>query len=175
MGLLAVSRIMQPPGEAPLPLRELYAGPDARVYENPDAVPRAFVVGSEEVTGDQLAAVSAPGFDPRTTAAVSERLGISGTGTARLTADEPERVVVQANANGRALLVLADTWFPGWQAKIDGRETPILRTDQLLRGVVIPSGTHSVEFTYRPLSWRIGWIVSLLTAVALATAAWRRR
>jgi uncharacterized membrane protein YfhO len=92
-----------------------------------------------------------------------------------LTADEPERVVVRATADDRALLVLADTWFPGWHAKVDGRDAPIVRTDQLLRGVVIPSGTHSVEFVYRPLSWRIGWIVSLLTAVALAAAVWRRR
>ena len=42
MGLLAVSRVMS---DRPLPLREVYAGPDARVYANPDAVPRAFVVG----------------------------------------------------------------------------------------------------------------------------------
>ena len=46
-------------------------------------------------------------------------------------------MVVRATADGRALLVLADTWFPGWNAKVDGREAPIVRTDQLLRGVVI--------------------------------------
>jgi hypothetical protein len=175
LGLLAVSRILQPPGDEPLTLPKLYDGVDARVYENPDAAPRAFVVGSQTVTGDQLGAVTAPGFDPLKTAVVSERLGISGTGTARLTTDEPERVVVRATASDRALLVLADTWFPGWRARIDGRDAPIVRTDQLLRGVAIPAGTHTVEFTYVPWSWRIGWIVSLLTAAALASAAWRRR
>jgi len=175
MGLLAVSRILQPPDDDPLPLRQRYGGVDARVYENPDGVPRAFVVGSETVTGDQLAAVTAPGFDPLETAVVSERLNLSGSGSASLVADEPERVVVRAAASDRALLVLADTWFPGWRAKVDGRDAPIVRADQLLRGVPIPAGTHTVEFTYAPWSWRIGWIVSLLTAAALATAAWRRR
>jgi hypothetical protein len=176
MGLLGVSRIMQPPGEPPLPLREVYSGPDARVYENPYALPRVFVVGSELVTDDQLGAVTAPGFDPRKTAVVSKPTDLSAGGFAHLTSDEPERVVVQSWTRNRALLVLADTWFPGWQAKIDGREVPIIRTDQMLRGVVIPYGLHTVEFTYRPLSWRIGWIVSLLTAVALVSAAaWRRR
>jgi uncharacterized membrane protein YfhO len=88
----------------------------------------------------------------------------------------PERVVVRAVTDVRALLVLADTWFPGWRAKIDGRPAPVIRTDQLLRGVVLPAGTHTVEFTYVPWSWRIGWIVSLLTAVSLIGAvAWRRR
>ena len=71
--------------------------------------------------------------------------------------------------------MLADTWFPGWRAKVDGRDAPIVRTDQLLRGVVIGPGAHTVEFAYVPTSWRIGWIVSLLTAVALALAVWRRR
>jgi hypothetical protein len=45
----------------------------------------------------------------------------------------------------------------------------------MLRGVAVPAGTHTVEFVYRPLSWRIGWIVSLLAAAGLAVAAWRRR
>ena len=40
---------------------------------------------------------------------------------------------------------------------------------------MIGAGTHTVELTYRPLSWRVGWIVSLLAAVALAAVAWRRR
>ena len=89
--------------------------------------------------------------------------------------DEDERVVVRASAEDRSLLVLADTWFPGWRAKVDGHDAEIVRTDQLLRGVVIGPGAHTVEFAYVPTSWRIGWIVSLLTAVALALAVWRRR
>jgi uncharacterized membrane protein YfhO len=89
-------------------------------------------------------------------------------------ADEPERVVVRAGASDRALLVLADTWFPGWRARVDGRQAPIVRTDQLLRGVVIGAGEHTVEFEYAPWSWRAGWIVSLLAGVALAGIAWRR-
>jgi hypothetical protein len=171
MGLLAVSRVMS---DRPLPLREVYAGPDARVYANPEAVPRAFVVGAEIVTDDQLEAVTAPGFDPLRTAVVSKRLSVSGTGRARVVADEPERVVVRADASDRALLVLADTWFPGWRARVDGRDAPIVRTDQLLRGVVVPAGAHTVEFAYVPWSWRAGWIVSLVAAVALLGLAWRR-
>jgi hypothetical protein len=171
LGLLAVSRVMS---DRPLPLREVYAGPDARVFANDDAVPRAFVVGAEQVTGDQLSAVTAPGFDPRRTAVVSAPQRISGSGRASIVTDEDERVVVRAQASGRALLVLADTWFPGWKATVDGRPAPIVRTDQLLRGVVVGAGAHTVEFTYVPWSWRAGWIVSLLSAVGLLGLAWRR-
>jgi len=173
LGLLGVSRVMS---DRALPLREVYRGDDARVYANPSAVPRAFVVGAETVTDDQLGAVTAPGFDPRATAVVSAPLGLRGSGgSARIVTDEDERVVVRASAEDRGLLVLADTWFPGWRAKVDGHDAEIVRTDQLLRGVVIGPGAHTVEFAYVPTSWRIGWIVSLLTAVALALAVWRRR
>jgi hypothetical protein len=173
MGLLAVSRVMS---DRPLPLPEVYSGPDARVYANPRAVPRAFVVGREAVSDDQLRDVTAAGFDPRKTAVVSAPLGLAGgSGAARVVHDGPEHVVVRATASDRALLVLADTWFPGWRAKIDGRSVPIVRTDQLLRGVVLPAGAHTVEFTYVPWSWRIGWILSLVTALALVGAlVWRR-
>jgi uncharacterized membrane protein YfhO len=73
------------------------------------------------------------------------------------------------------MLVLSDTWYPGWHAKVDGRDTKVERVDHMLRGVRVGPGTHTVEMIYRPLSFRIGWIVSLLTALALALAVVRGR
>jgi uncharacterized membrane protein YfhO len=84
--------------------------------------------------------------------------------------DEPERVVVRASTTRAGVLVLADTHFPGWTAKVDGREAPIARVDYVLRGVRLAPGDHTVEFRYEPLSWTIGWIVSLLSLVCLALA-----
>ena len=51
-----------------------------------------------------------------------------------------------------------------------GEELKVERVDYLFRGVRVPAGTHIVEFTYRPLSWRIGWIVSLRRAARAASA-----
>jgi hypothetical protein len=179
LGLLSVAYVLTPPEDVPLALPLAYRGRDARVYANPAALPRAFLVGAQRVTGDQLGGVTARGFDPRRTAVVPSSVGLPARaappGTARLVRDEPERVAVRTRAGKASLLVLADSWYPGWEAKVDGRDAPIVRTDQLLRGVVLPPGTHTVEFAYRPLSWRIGWIVSLLAAAGLAVAAWRRR
>src|SRR3954470_24892408 len=173
MGLLAVKWILSP---KPLNLREVYRGPDGHVYENPFAVPRTFVVGTALNTNDQLGVVTRPGFDPTTVAAVSQPLELSGSGTARIARDDPEHVTVRADVdNGRALVVLADTFFPGWKATVDGEDVPIVRTDHLLRGVVVGRGAHVIEFRYAPWSWRVGWIVSLLTAAALAALAWRRQ
>jgi len=76
------------------------------------------------------------------------------------------------------MLVLSDTWYPGWHATVDGRDAKIERIDQMLRGVRLGPGAHTVEMSYRPTSFRIGWIVSLVTALALVAAivvARRRR
>jgi uncharacterized membrane protein YfhO len=76
-------------------------------------------------------------------------------------------------------MVLTDVHYPGWKATVDGRPAHIERVDYLLRGVVVPAGRHRVEFAYEPVSWRIGWIVSLIAVLALiavtAVALMRRR
>lgn len=175
LGLLNVTRVLSPPDE-PLPLREVYSGPDARVYENPRATPRTYVVGRERVVEDQLSAVLEPSFEATDVAVVSAPLRLNGAGQARIVRDDPERVTVRAETRGgHSLVVLADTYFPGWKAKADGRTVPIVRTQHLLRGVVVPAGTHTIEFRYEPWSWRVGWIASLVTAVALLGVAWRKR
>ena len=159
-------------------LRQVYDGPDARVYANERALPRASLVGSARLVEDEDAAFEAvlePGFDPRREAVVERPItGVAdgplrpgAAGSARIVEDDPERVVIEADANRRAVLVLADIYYPGWKAKLDGEEVPIERVDYLLRGVALEPGAHRVEFSYEPLSWRIGWIVSLAALLVL--------
>ena len=176
LGLLGVTDLLQPPGEEPLPLEEKYAGPDARIYANPYAMPRAWVVGGQRVVeGEdaQLAAITDPGFDPRREAIVGERIDAEGSGgTARVTEVEADRVELTV-AGGGGLLVLSDVHFPGWKATVDGRDAGLERVDYLLRGVAVGEGEHEIVMEYRPWSWRAGWIVSLLTALGLLAAMWK--
>jgi uncharacterized membrane protein YfhO len=67
--------------------------------------------------------------------------------------------------------VLGDNWFPGWKAKVDGKSAPIERVDYTYRGVRLGPGPHTVEFSYEPASWTIGWVTSLLSLVALGGVA----
>jgi hypothetical protein len=177
---LGVAHVMQDPAQPPLRargLRLVYDGADARVYRVVGALPRAFVVPVQRVVsgGDAaLAAVTAPGFDGRRVAVTEGRVGgvpVSGSGVGsvgRVVRYEPERVVVRASGPG--LLVLSDNWFPGWRASVDGRDVPVERVDYLFRGVRLGPGEHTVEFRYRPVSWRLGWIVSLVSLALLALA-----
>ena len=183
LSLLGVADVLAAPEDPPLRqpgLRLAYDGPDARVYENRDALPRAFVVGATQLAqsdDEALEAVMDPQVDLRRIAVVEEPIGgltpDTRGGRAQITAYEPDRVEVEAEAPGDALLVLGDVYYPGWKASVDGEDVPIERVDYLLRGVRIGPGTHDVEFRYEPASWRIGWVLSLLALVIVAVLCFR--
>jgi hypothetical protein len=103
--------------------------------------------------------------DPATTDRPERAAAGDAVGTARITTYEHERVAIDTDAPGRRLLVLSDTWFPGWRATVDGAPVPIARANFAFRAVAVPAGRHQVVFTYAPTSFRIGATIS---GVALA-------
>lgn len=153
----------------------------ARVYENRSVLPRAFLVYRTQVLGnggEMDRALRDPTFDPNDVvlfegegAALSgpvdpaPRVGISDY--------QPERVVVEVSSRYDGILVLADSWFPGWKATVNGIPTKILRGNLLLRAVAIPVRSHRVVFEYDPASFRLGVFMSIfafLIAVSLGVA-----
>jgi Bacterial membrane protein YfhO len=194
LGLLSVADLLQQRADPVLRAARTklrYNGPDGRIYSNRWAVPRVFVVDRQRVAPDAdsaLRAVGSPEFRPRRVvvtekplAGVSQaapRPGSTSGGSARLASYGAERVVVEARVRRPGVLVLTDTHFPGWKARVDGKSTSVVRVDYLLRGVRLAPGRHRVEFVYEPASWRAGRIVSALALaalVAMAVAGWRRR
>ena len=191
LSLLGVGDVLVPPTDSPLRvpgLRTAYHGADATVYANEGVLPRTWVVGAQEVADSEdeaLDAVTDPGFDARSEAVVERAVdglprepAAAPPGRSRIESYGSERVVLRASAEGRSLLVLSDLHYPGWKARLDGRDVPIERVNYVMRGVSLPPGDHRVEFRYEPLSWRVGWIVSLLGSLTLAVilvVAFRRR
>ena len=82
-----------------------------------------------------------------------------------------DRVRIVADAPSGGLLVVADSWWPGWTARVDGRPVPILRADAIVRAVAWPAGRHVLEMTYRPREVALGGGVSAVTAILLAGIA----
>ncbi|MGH2459378.1 MAG: YfhO family protein [Chloroflexota bacterium] len=154
---------------------------DVKVYENRDVLPRAFLADGLDVVANPGAVTTElerGGWDPRAYAVasasevpVSQAFRTSGDpGAATIAEDEPERVVVQTSAAGPRILVLTDSFYPGWQVTVDGVREPILPVNSLFRGVVLSPGMHRVAFSYQPASWRIGIIVSVIGLVVTAGA-----
>jgi hypothetical protein len=77
----------------------------------------------------------------------------------------PDEVAIEVESGG-GLLVVSDLFYPGWKARVNGREEEVIKAFGLLRGVVVGEGRSGVIFYYRPLSLYLGIIVSLATIIA---------
>jgi hypothetical protein len=117
-----------------------------------------------------LTRVQDPSFDPRTdvvlatSAAPADAAGAPGT--SRVVERRADRLVIEATLPSPGYVVDVETWDPGWRASVDGREVPLLRANVAFRAVSVPAGSHRVELVYRPLSVRLGLLVSALALAA---------
>jgi hypothetical protein len=177
LGLLGARYIVLGPGAAVrVPgLRRVYAGRDATIFSNAQAVPRVFIaarVGVAEGTLQEISSVTSAGFDARRDAVVrNDELGgaapAAGGGTVRVVSETNARVALRASLARDALVVLDDTWAPGWTVRVDGAPAPALRTDVVLRGVVVPAGRHQIVWSYTVPGLRRGAELSLLGLLAV--------
>jgi hypothetical protein len=147
------------------------------VYRNRDVLPRAFVVYRAEVVdsaAQSLQRITDSAFDFRERVVLedppaewAEPPEIPAAAAVRIANYEPNYIRVEVGAAADGLLVLTDTYAPGWKALLDGQAMPVYVADHAFRAVVVPAGTHQVEFMYEPLSFKAGATISLLTAVIL--------
>ena len=91
-------------------------------------------------------------------------------GSVRLTSDRPQRIAIAVEAATDAWLVLADAWFPGWTATLNGTPLPVLRANYLVRAVAVPVGRHEVVFSYDPPGYATGRTVSSVAWGVLGAA-----
>lgn len=155
------------------------------VYENRDALPRAFLAGSavaaenaeqarEMVVGDAL--------DLSRTVVLEEAPppsvpgpggGDAGAGDVEITRYLPNLVEMRLRARRDCMLFLSDIWYPGWEAAVDGREERVFRADYAFRAVHVPAGDHTVVMRFRPRSGALGAAVSLTAALLIAAGILR--
>lgn len=164
--------------------RRIHSG-DVKIYERTQAPGRAWLVHGIRPVADDAAALAAladPAFDPRAEAilpapAPQQPAAAAGADeTVAVAAYTAEQVVLHAAVSTPAVLILADTYYPGWEATVNGQPAPIQRANLMFRGVTLTPGRHEVVFTYRPANWRRGLAISLgtggLLLLALAGSLW---
>jgi hypothetical protein len=83
-----------------------------------------------------------------------------------------DRVVLEASLSSPGFVVLADTFYPGWEAKVDGKRTPVFPADVDFRAVYVEAGKHQIVYTYQPEQMRLGIALMILTFL-LCFAWWR--
>ncbi|MDX2041812.1 MAG: YfhO family protein [Acidobacteriota bacterium] len=169
--------------------RKVYDHDSVTIFENPNALPRVWMVPKARAVTeeDALKAVrgeSKEAFNPREIALLEKppltkvRLGIDepfSQAEAKLLKHAPNRLVIETNADKRAALVVSEMNFPGWQATIDGQLADIYTANYLLRGLIVPEGKHIVEMRYTAPAAKFGGILSALALLFVGAALIKTR
>jgi len=153
-----------PVGPEGPPLVPFDGDANVHVYSHGDPLPRAYYVPRHVAL---VEAIPPSGF--------TRVSGNDATAPARFTVDEPEHLVVELEAPERGFLFVADQYFPGWSATVNGRAAPIVRANHTFRLVEVPSGRVRVELRCRPVLVPLGAGISVMTLVAVAIALRRSR
>ncbi len=158
------------------------------VYENPSAFPRVWAVHESTPVPDADTARATLGsaeFDARkkvffigsaaSRSAAFASCPDASTDKVTLRVHGNNRVTIQASLACPGMVILSDTFYPGWRATVDGRPAAIEAADGIFRGVAVPAGEHTIDMKYRPLSVIGGGALSLLAGLIAAAALVRSR
>lgn len=163
-----------------------YLSDTVAIWENQDSLPRAFIAHAAEIMNDDASfeRLQDRAFSPSVVALLSEGDALTPRAGASAANDRveikeyaPERIALVVQSDAPGYLVLADSWYPGWQASVDGKPAPTYRAEVLFRAVPIEPGQHTVVFEYQPLSFRLGALISaasLAVAIGIAIVLGRR-
>lgn len=141
------------------------------VFENLEALPRAFLVYDYEVFQDKEGYADrffSEEFNPRRTVLLEKEPTLEirefgDVGDVGVTSYEPNMIKLEIETDQNGLLFLSDTHYPGWKAYIDGKETKLLRANYAFRAIPVAAGKHTVKFSYQPGSFKWGAGISMLS------------
>ena len=168
--------------------RRIYDGAHVRIHENPNPLPRAFVVhqlvesARTPIDEGQSPRVVATSDDARLIEA-ARMLGI-GQATTVSRSDDVAAVVsrydhasveIQADLKAPGILVLTDAWHPNWSVRVDGQPALLGRVNEAFRGVPLAAGRHVIEMTYAPGTLALGKVLSVLGLMLVCAILLMRR
>ena len=97
-----------------------------------------------------------------------ESYSVQAGDTIELVSYLPDELVYKYTASQEKLVVFSEIYYPaGWKSYIDGKENSYFRTNYVLRGMVVPAGSHEIKFSFKPSSYIVGNKISLASSVLL--------
>lgn len=146
------------------------------LWKNPEDLSRAYIASDFEIVTtipEFIQTIEKEDNDINKKVVLEEKLADFplGTqneqGTAKITRDENRQVDLATQLKEKSLVVLSDSYYPGWKAYIDGVETKIYAANINSRAVVAPAGDHNIEYRYRPKNIQIGALISISSIIVL--------
>ena len=161
--------------------RHVASLPGNELFENLTVMPRFFLVRDLRPVSSLAEArglVERGEIDFRRTAITNRTIELPA-GTASGVANQvsavdyqPAKLELSVQTGESALLVLAESYYPGWKAWLDETQVPIYEVDLAFRGVVVPRGMHHLRMEFQPMILPISIAISVATAVGLMALAW---
>jgi uncharacterized membrane protein YfhO len=65
------------------------------------------------------------------------------------------------------MVIISQTFYPGWRASVDGRPAKLYQADGFLDGIAVPAGKHVVTLSWRPWTVFTGAALSTISAILL--------
>jgi hypothetical protein len=147
------------------------------VLENTTVLPRVMLYDSFDVRPDYREALKTlwKEYDFRSRIILDRQppkhdYEISASDSAKITNYSSNTVGISTQNQNWAILMLSDSNYPGWKAKIDGVETTVYTADGIYRALILPPGQHQIVFRYSPDSFLVGFIVSSVSFMIVISA-----
>ena len=177
--------VVQAPNDAKLPkdrfkLVKTFNG-YMQLYENTRALPMAYIahdwLNAKDVV-EAMKLMKDESFNPNKKIVLeSEKLPSGLFVEPELRTEErvnrisPMKMQLKVHNPQAGILVVNQSYFPGWTATVDGRDSEIMPVNGMFRGVAVPEGEHEIVFEYKPQSFRNGLLVFGGGALLLAIIA----
>jgi hypothetical protein len=145
--------------------------------QNPQALGAAWFVHAVRFAPDGIGVMNAlDNFNPQDTAIVAQSdqskvtipAATDSAATIQLLRNTNDEVVYRSTNAANGFGVFSEIFYDrGWKAYIDNKETPIIRTNYVLRGLNIPAGQHEIRFEFKPVSYYTGETIALVASIII--------
>jgi len=162
---------------------QIYGDKNLSIESVPNAVPHTYFVTQADIVStdnEALDRLLAPEFDSRQEVIIISADGDapapstpgempSDGGTVVVNEAGNHTIKLMVDAPSAGYVILVDTFYPGWQATIDGEPAKIYRANLAFRAVFTEAGRHQVKFSYRPAGFTFGlWTTGITCLILIA-------
>jgi hypothetical protein len=115
-------------------------------------------------------------FNPKDTAIIEQKDKIASlnniefdeNASIALVNNKNDEINYTSNSTKKQLAVFSEIYYDlGWKAYIDNVETPIVKTNYVLRGLVVPAGNHAIRFEFKPTTIKNAIVASTFASILL--------
>lgn len=152
-------------------LENVYESKEVKIYRNKYFQPRFFLASRYKVLKNEeetLARITSPGFQPRQSVFLKEKPPLNSykpfkKSSIKLSKYSSTRLKLKVNLDGNGFLVITNSFYPGWKAEINGKESLIYQANYAFQAVPLSQGESIVELKFEPFSLKMGVILSLFS------------